>query len=127
MAKPLLAAVLVGALPAFSVAADPPNDLLQSLRSQLSGIRASTSARRVALEVLPEVQSLTGMSRKQLFSSLGLPDNCAPKAESQCMALASWVYAFVYLPQGWRGGGPELNVVFNQQGLVQEAQWKLSR
>lgn len=104
--------------------ANLPNQLFQVLAVQLAKIRVPAEE-RIALDPLPDIQALIGISRQQIFSELGHPDNCTP--EAQCMGITSWTYAFVHLPKGWRGGGPELNLSFDQQDSVQTAHWKFSR
>jgi hypothetical protein len=120
----LLGIAILAASFANSTAAE---DVLHLLSSKLSAIRSSASSERVALEHVPEVRGLVGIDRVQLLSSLGQPDSCLHRSPEDCMSLPTWVYAFVHLPPGSRGGGPELYVSFDQHSVVQVAQWKLSR
>ena len=86
--------------------ANLPNQLLQVLAVQLAKIRVPAEE-QIALDPLPDIQALIGISRQQIFSELGHPDNRT--SEAQCMGITSWTwtYAFVHLPKA--GGVAVLN------------------
>jgi len=112
-------------IPAMSAASS--DGLLTLLASKLSEVRSSSSEDRVAAEPVVGVEALQGTTRTVILARLGSPDNCAQIQDAQCSEMNTWVYSFVHLPPGWRGGGPELNISFGQQGIVKAAVWQFSR
>jgi len=122
-----IAASLLLALASCQVHASSSEELLQRLASQLSEIRASTSTERVVLEPIVSVDALRGIPRQTVLSAMGRPDNCIKVKDAKCSALASWSYSFIHLPQGSRGGGPELILFFGIRGAIAEAKWQFSR
>jgi hypothetical protein len=78
-----------------------------------------------------DVQPLVGVSRKQLVDALGPPDadkqiwKCPPFAP--CYHTDTVDYSFYVLPNGWKGGGPELWLSLDRHGVVQHASWGRSK
>jgi len=109
------------------VQAGAADDLLRLLSSELLEIRRSTAQEPVEINETMSLEALQGASRQAIQSALGRPDNCRAGSDAQCATASPWIYVFYYLPPNWRGGGPELNIIFSAQGEVQEAAWKFSR
>ena len=110
----LLVSVAIVPVYAFAVSG---NDLLEKLQRELKGLRASTSDKPVALAPVPDVKLLIGLKKDLVISVLGKPDFAAEKI----------IYLFFHLPEGWRGEGPELVLVFSKGQKVKEASWRFSR
>lgn len=78
-----------------------------------------------------DASALIGASRETILSRLGHPTWCTvslelrfiPWSEAACGATANWGYSFYHLPEGWRGGGPELMLQFGPGGAVKDASW----
>jgi hypothetical protein len=117
----LLAVVAPGA------GATSSDEVLSLLAVKLSEVRSSTSNERVAIEPVVGVEALQGTTRKAILSRLGSPDNCMEVEETRCSKMNTWVYSFVHLPSGWRGGGPELHFFFGKRGVVKAVAWQRSR
>lgn len=78
------------------------------------------------------VDSLMGISRNKFVEVLGFPIFCekepsnfvlSARDKESCFDDSKWVYSFIHLPTGWAGGGPELQLNFNKEGICIAAQW----
>jgi hypothetical protein len=67
-----------------------------------------------------------------MLSGLGHPRWCKvddddvrfiPWSNPICETAANWGYSFYRLPEGWRGGGPELMIQFGPNEAVKAAWW----
>jgi hypothetical protein len=64
--------------------------------------------------------ALVGAPQSEVFAALGRPDqsdSCA-NSSSNCM----WQYSFYWSPPHWVGGGPELDVYFDDAGVVSKVE-----
>jgi len=109
------------------VFAASPDDLLAQLRSDLHSVRASKSTEPVASKVQPDVKTLVGLRQTQIHVVLGDPDACVKPKNGSCLGSSEWTYSFYRLPPGWRGGGPELVLSFDEDLGVRLAAWLYSR
>ena len=102
-------------------------EALAELAPKLQALRVSTSDRLEQLSPVPLVHSLRGTSRAELRAAFGRPDNGGDTQRDDCAKLPQWRYVFFHLPRGWRGGGPEPILVFDESQRVSEAKWEYSR
>ena len=84
-------------------------------------------------ERLPNVENLTGLTKERIASALGPPsglcwggDGGVLEGES-CQEARVWQYSFYYLPPRRLGGGPELTLVFDEEGVCILSLWDYSQ
>lgn len=82
---------------------------------------------------LPLPDALVGTTRAEILSVLG-DATCGDwnKAEKRfvatpCAESARLTYGFYYLPDGYRGGGPEMFLGFDRSGICTSARWLWSQ
>jgi hypothetical protein len=103
-----------------------PTEQLTEVAAELSAIRAITGEEPIWARHI-DVSALVGSTREAVLEALGAPDSCLRELTDECRARDWWGYFFYYLPPGWRGGGPELWFEFDSAGVIEQAQWSVSR
>ena len=106
--------------------AQTPAEHLTEVAAELSAIRAISGDEPIWARHI-DVSALVGSTRDAVLESLGAPDSCLRELTDECRARDWWGYFFYYLPPGWRGGGPELWFQFDSAGVIEQAQWSVSR
>ena len=118
--------------------ADGRKALMQELRKRLERIQAAPrdahvneAAGELALHLLP------GMRQAELLAGIGPPNRCMdfPGRDetgqrvfpAPCRSATDWFYSLYRLPEGWRGGGPELLLGFDSSGVCTDASWQYTR
>ena len=117
---------VVQAKPEISGSVGTPSDdqkeVLRVLRAQLKRIASAGDDEPVAIYHEVDPKGLLGLRRDQIADALDVP--LAPCAGgAQC----EFSIAFYKLPPGWRGGGPELRLVFGQNDATILAKWYHTR
>lgn len=99
-------------------AAGDGGDLLSDLRVELATVRTASSDKPIQILPLPDVRPLVGTNIDVVLNVLGEPD----RHNGQ-----SLTYIFFYLPRTYVGGGPELVIVFDRNGMITGAEWRGSQ
>lgn len=99
------------------------HSLLVALRHNLDIVRNAKPDEVVQLSRVEPIDLLDGLTIIEIKSILGQPDdpinNCSEK--SYCIR-----YRFHHLPPRSLGGGLELEVLYNKEGVCRSAYWKVS-
>lgn len=123
---------------------DPRGRALAVLRAALDRARAARPEEHVTTGPV-DATVLVGMSRSAIVRALGTPGQCrvAPQTicdpnmrpvqcreemraqPAPCTSGTDLFYSFYHLPQGWRGGGPELLLRFQGERCI-AAEWQLT-
>jgi hypothetical protein len=118
--------VLILQTASHGIYAQTPAERLVELAAELAAIRATSGPEPIWARHI-DVSALLGSTREAVLGSLGAPDSCVRGMTDECRARDWWGYFFYYLPPGWRGGGPELWFQFDSAGVVEQAEWSVSR
>ena len=118
--------VLVLMASSYDAHAQTATEALEEVAAELAAIRATTGEEPIWARHI-DVSALVGSTREAVLEVLGPPDSCLRELTNECRARDWWGYFFYYLPPGWRGGGPELWFEFDSAGVIEQAQWSVSR
>jgi hypothetical protein len=91
--------------------------VLQRLRASLERLSAADPRKPAEEDIGEPLTPLVGLSRAQISVALGDPHVCAPPfvgPDNLCPHERDWYYSFHRLPEGFKGGGPELVLEFDR-------------
>ncbi len=107
---------------------------LREMRAALDEIRAAAADAEVVNDRPVRVEVLVGMTRDAIRAALGAPGGCEEDVSfdaegrghpvAPCEAHEDWYYSFYHLPETWVGGGPELLLQFDANGVCTSAGWR---
>lgn len=101
--------------------------LLTQLRAQLAELAELEVDEPVRRWSNVDVSPLAGMTRDELRAALGTPESCADIGGAPCETEEDWFYAFFRLPPHARGGGPNVLLSFDADGVCTAARWQHTR
>ncbi len=109
-------------------ATNPERDkLIAQLRQRLDTVaehQRSQYPQPFEVQANDDVSLLRGLTQHEIQVALGDPQICAAgKLVAPCTQAGDWFYSFYYLPAGYVGGGAELLLRFDDQGVCRSAQW----
>jgi hypothetical protein len=111
-------AVILNGRPPLEGGAGP----LGALGTALVSIKRAPSGKPFVLEPIPAVDFLVGINRTQLENILGVPYACREPFTAPCKSANQAFYSLYKLARGARGGGPELLLSFDEQGVCTRAE-----
>lgn len=100
------------------------NEFFRMLRSSLNEVRSGEVLNEPVYPTdfdPPEPKVIIGASRKEIYESLGLPNNCIEFKD--CEHLTNWYYDFFKMPPAFRGGGYTLEIVFDKNNYCASSKW----
>jgi hypothetical protein len=110
-----------------------PVSALRDIRASLDEIRAAAPDAEVTNSRPLHTEVLVGMTRDAIRNALGEPNTCEEDVafDSQgngspvapCESHQDWFYSFYHLPEHSVGGGPELLLQFDANGVCAAARW----
>ncbi|MBI5501541.1 MAG: hypothetical protein HY907_14945 [Deltaproteobacteria bacterium] len=110
---------------------------LRELRAALDDARSATSDQSLTTGGEQALDVLVGMTRDGIRDALGEPSTCTEVVwldgdgrghpVAPCSSHADWFYSFYHLPEGWVGGGPELLLQFDAEGVCTAALWQYTQ
>ncbi len=100
---------------------------LAPLGDALVSVRRAPRSTPFVVKQLPATAGLVGKSRHEIENTLGGAMSCQDAITAPCKSAGQAFYSFYKLPEGQRGGGPELLLSFDSKSICTAATFAFTR